>query len=169
MRFALLISSLVLLLSACETPQQIDFAYKPKTTNSQKSNDQVDCLVVAAKEVPANQQIATTPVYTTPTYITPITTSCYGYSCTTSGGQISGGNVYGGDVYSYDANASLRREVTRQCMARKGYQITVAPTCTSSQLPKTLNATMSDAIKAPKGNFCVASISDHVGVPVTVK
>lgn len=158
-----------ILLLGCVPAEQVDYAYRPNTTNSQKSNDFLDCQVLAANEVPVSQQIGTTPVYSTPTYITPMSTSCYGYSCTTTGGQIMGGQVYGGDVYSYDANSSLRTEVQRQCMMRKGYDISVAPTCTPSQVPEGLNASMSDKVKAPQGEYCVAQISERVGVPVTIK
>lgn len=157
------------LLMGCVSTEQVDYAYKANTTNSQKSSDFLDCQVFAAKEVPVSQQIGTTPVYRTPTYVTPMSTSCYGYSCTTTGGQIMGGQVYGGEVYSYDANASLRKDVQRQCMMRKGYNISVAQTCTASQVPKGLTAAMSDKIKAPEGTYCVAQISERVGVPVKIE
>lgn len=158
-------------LTACVVASETSFyTYRPNTTNAQKAQDSLDCEVESVNRVSANQQVATTPVYRTPTYVTPMTTTCYGYSCTTTGGQIQGGQVFGGQVYSYDANQQLRSEVQAQCLQRKGYTLVTAPVCAESQTPKGLSVSMSDKVQPPpQGKFCIALLTNRVGVPVAVK
>lgn len=172
MKFKFIISGLAAasLLAACVVASQpVYYAYKANTTNAKKSDDFLNCQVEAANKVPVNQRVGTTPVYTTPVYTTPMYTTCTGYSCVTTGGQVMGGDVYGGDVYSYDANEDLRIQVTLQCMQRKGYTMYDAKTCAPSQVPKGLTASGTDLVQKPSGSFCVARISDSVGIPVAVE
>ena len=160
-------------LTACAVSWQGEYLYKPGATNAEKASDYVDCAVEAANQVPVNSQIGTTPVYHAPTQTSPMITSCsgfgYGVNCMTTGGQTTGGQTYGGQVYSYDTNASLRVDVAKQCMMRKGYSFTPATICTASQTPKGMTASMSDLIIPASGKFCVVPISDHAGIPVQLQ
>jgi len=157
----------LLILSACVVTSQTGFyAYRANTTNAQKANDSLNCDVEALQKVPTNQQIATTPVYHAPIFVTPRTTTCSGYSCYTSGGQVTGGQTYGGNTFSYDSNTSLRQDVQAQCMTRKGYTLVQTKVCTSSQKPKNFSASMNDKVIKPEGDFCVAMVTDRLGVPV---
>lgn len=169
-RYVLAGATVSLLLTGCvlET-EQVSFFFRDNTTNAKKADDLLNCEVEATQRVPVNTQLGTTPVFTTPTYVTPMYTNCYGYSCTTTGGTITGGQTYGGDVYSYDSNARLRDEVGFQCMQRKGYQVYPARTCTASETPEGLSASMSDNIIKPNGSFCVVTVASRVGVPVSIE
>ena len=156
------------LVSCVTEGDPIVYAYKPNTTNAQKSEDSLNCEVASITKVPVNQQIATTPTYATPTYTTPIKTSCFGYSCTTTGGKTYGGQTYGGDVYSYDANKDLRDEVYYQCLRQKQYEIAIATSCINSQIPKNLAVSGSDKVLPLTSNACVAPITKRVGVPIAL-
>lgn len=101
--------------------------YKPGQTAAALSADLTACRVEGVQSVPANTQLGSTPVR-----VTPPRRQCFksgdDLRCITTPGQ-----VYGGRPYSYDANAGLREDVVRQCMAARGYRAISLPACSASQ------------------------------------
>ena len=157
------LAATALTISAC-APTEVDYMYKPNTTNSSKARDILDCKVKGAKDVPANMSIGTTPTYTTPVNCSTYG-SVYGYGGYSGTTSCTGGNVYGGNTYSYDANNSLRKSYILQCLADKGYTRTSIERC--DQKTSIGPVKMSDLVKPPMANSCVVIIADGVAVPVS--
>lgn len=126
--------AVIVLVSGCEMttedlvkqgkPIEKFYPVKNGVTIDRYNDDFLNCEIEAAQRVPQNMSIGTTPIVRTP-----VRTQCYstGYgnmSCTQTGGQ-----TYGGHAYSYDANAGLRIEAQRQCLARSGYRVIEIPKC----------------------------------------
>lgn len=88
--------------------------------------DLLDCQVDALSKAPVASQLRRGP----PRYI-PGSRHCYG-----SGRCYRYGGYYvPGEVYSVDVNASLRRQLENQCMARQGYQRVEVPNCPAGTPP----------------------------------
>jgi hypothetical protein len=146
------------LLAGC-VPQTQDGFWREGVSYQKMKSDRTDCSVAALKSVPREEAVQSVPSYVMPTQVSPITTQCYGYgtygSCTTTGGVVSGGQVIGGGVFTYDQNETLRNQVVEQCLAKKGYQRVVIPTCTAEQAKQ---ATTSN--KLPKLNDVLCVVHD---------
>jgi hypothetical protein len=145
------------LLTACAPTTQHGH-WREGVSYQKVKSDRTDCAVSALNTVPRETAVRTVPGYVTPIQVSPISTQCYGNgnfgACTTSGGVVTGGQVIGGGVYTYDQNAALREQVTDQCLAKKGYQKVVFPTCTSEQAKK---AVISSQLPAIDKVECVVS------------
>lgn len=118
LRFALLG-----LLGACAP---LSLYYKPGVEVTRLQTDTTSCQVLAAQEVPPNNQIRQTApgFYPGPGF-------CNGY-----------GNCWYGDpfwmessVYTVDVNTGLRNRFTDQCMADKGYAPVRIPLCPLGVVP----------------------------------
>jgi hypothetical protein len=108
-------------------PGPITTSWRDGAAFSQVNEAQTNCQVQALNQVPRALSTTTTPIYRTPSNI----------QCTTYGNNTScrdyGGQVYGGDQVTQDVNASLRVQVTQQCLAKKGISVLSFPTCTTEQ------------------------------------
>lgn len=137
------------------TAETVQYAYKNSTTVAQKDRDTLECEVLATRAVGSNMQVGTTPTYTTP-----VQTNCYRIGNSLQCNMI-GGQVYGGNVYSYDANASLRADVARQCLADRGYTFTEIPACASNAVTPEIKQSLSGQLQPAGPNACAVLVSNR--------
>ena len=146
------------LLAGC-VPQTQDGFWREGVSYQKMKSDRTDCSVAALKSVPREEAVQSVPGSVMPTQVSPITTQCYGYgaygSCMTTGGVVSGGQVVGGRVFTYDQNETLRNQVVEQCLAKRGYQRAVIPTCNADQAKQSGTSN-----KLPKLNDVLCVVED---------
>lgn len=126
MKFIVPLALSILAVSGCVS-EPITTSWREGAAISQVSEAQTNCQVQALNQVPRALSTTTTPVHRTPSNVQCSTygnyTSCHDY----------GGQVYGGHQVTQDVNASLRAQVTQQCLAKKGISVISFPACTSEQ------------------------------------
>ena len=112
-----------LLLTGC-APPSVPLWYRPGKPHVASLEQDLSCQIEAAQKVPASNQVRSTPSVTTPSYVScnSSTTSCTVYN----------GQTIGGQTYTVDVNDGLRRQVIRQCMAKKGWQLVTLPNCSAT-------------------------------------
>lgn len=110
-------AALVLLLGACAP---LSIYYKPGAEVTRLQTDTTACEVQALKDAPVATQIRQNPPVFYPGRV-----YCDG------AGRCWRGEPYWleGSIYTVDVNADLRRRVTDQCMAGKGYTPARVPLC----------------------------------------
>lgn len=94
--------------------------YRPGAEVARLQTDTTNCEVAALKDAPVAMKIRQSP----PVFY-PGRYYCDGYGSCWRGGSY----WVDGPVYSVDVNADLRRRVTDQCMADKGYAPVEVPLC----------------------------------------
>ncbi len=144
----------VMTLSAC---QPLSIYYREGVSVAKADDDRLNCQVASLKDAPVASQTRYEPGY----YIPPRQIcDAYGYC------RYSGGYWTPGRTYTVDVNASLRRQLTDRCMARKGYQPVSIPLCPQSvenAAPIAATRTLptltpsSCAIKNPDGSFLIVN------------
>jgi hypothetical protein len=116
----------ILVVSGCVS-EPITTSWRDGAPVSQVSEAQTNCQVEALNKVPSALSTTTTPVYRAPSNV----------QCTTYGNYTNchdyGGQVYGGNQVTEDVNASLRAQVTKQCLAKKGISVISFPACTNEE------------------------------------
>lgn len=130
----------VLALAGCSPTSHQGFA-KTNVNYGVASRDDTACRVEANQLFPSATFTTTSP----------------GYGGIYGGFYGGGGWGFSGSyVHVSDANASLRSEHRRDCMALKGYRAVTHPVCTSAQLDSG-NYSPVDGAPLPAENYCIAS------------
>jgi hypothetical protein len=149
----LLALTLALALSAC-APGTTTYAYRANTAPAQADRDSFQCQVEATRTIPVNTQVRQRPGY----WIPPRTIcdrdgkNCY----------VEPSEWIPGEVYSYDANAGLRTEYIRRCLAGRGYTLTAVDLCpggTTAEGP--LAQALLSRLRPVRDGACAINISER--------
>ncbi|MEP2027876.1 MAG: hypothetical protein ABJI96_04095 [Paracoccaceae bacterium] len=137
-----LLGATLLLLGACAP---FETYYKTGASVAKLQTDTTNCEVKALRDAPVANQVRQSAPY----YI-PGRTYCDG------NGRCHRNTGYWvpGRVYTVDVNAPLRLKVLDQCMARKGYQRTEIPVCSTS-VARSVPAAITRTLPTLTPNSCV--------------
>ncbi|MEO0936724.1 MAG: hypothetical protein AAFY38_01065 [Pseudomonadota bacterium] len=112
--------SLLPVLAALGACFPVSTYYREGVTLSSLERDETACEVRALRDVPVANQVRQDP----PRYIPGARICDASGACVTRPGR-----YVPGPVYTVDVNADLRRRVTQQCMADRGYVPVTLPAC----------------------------------------